>query len=73
VANGPDEYLLAGNFLPMHPVTLSVDGKTVATLTANELGDVTYMIDPTALGLSSGVHTVSLSSILMTDTGTFRS
>jgi subtilase family serine protease len=73
VANGPDEYLLAGNFLPMHPVTLSVDGKTVATLTANALGDVTYMIDPTALGLSSGVHTVSLSSILMTDTGTFRS
>ena len=73
VANGPDEYLLAGNFLPTHPVTLSVDGKTVATLTANELGDVTYMIDPTMLGLSSGVHTVSLSSMLITETGTFRS
>jgi subtilase family serine protease len=73
VANGPDEYLLAGNFLPTHPVTLSVDGKNVAMLTANELGDVTYMIDPTALGLSSGVHTISLSSMLITETGTFRS
>jgi subtilase family serine protease len=73
VANGPDKYLLAGNFLPTHPVTLSIDGNAVATLTANELGDVTYMIDPTALGLSSGVHTVSLSSMLITETGTFSS
>ena len=73
VQNGSDQYLLAGDFLPMHPVTLSVDGKTVATLTANELGDVTFMIDPTELGLSSGFHTVSLSSLLITETGSFRS
>ena len=73
VQNGSDSYLLAGNFLPMHPVQLSVDGKAVATLTANELGDVTYMIDPTALGLSAGAHTVTLSSMLLTETGTFTS
>jgi subtilase family serine protease len=73
VPNGADQYLLAGNFLPMHPVQLSVDGTAVATLTANELGDVTYMIDPTALGLSAGVHTVTLSSMLLTETGKFRS
>jgi hypothetical protein len=73
VANGPDEYLLAGDFLPTHPVTLSVDGQVVATLTANALGDVTYMIDPAALGLSSGFHTVTLSSMLLTGKGTFRS
>jgi subtilase family serine protease len=73
VTNGSNEYLLAGNFLPTHPVTLSIDGTAVATLTANELGDVTYMIDPTELGLSSGLHTVTLSSMLLTEKGTFRS
>jgi subtilase family serine protease len=73
VASGADEYMLAGDFLPTHPVALSVDGHAVATLTANELGDVTYMIDPAALGLSSGLHTVTLSSMLLTEKGTFRS
>jgi subtilase family serine protease len=73
VSNGPDRYLLAGNFLPMHPVQMSIDGQPVATLTANELGDVTYMIDPTALGLTAGSHTVTLSSMLLTETGAFTS
>jgi subtilase family serine protease len=73
VRNGADQYLLAGNFLPEHPVVLSVDGTTVATLTANELGDVTYMIDPSALGLPAGTHRVSLSSTLLTETATFTS
>lgn len=73
VSNGSDSYLLAGNFLPMHPVQMSIDGQPVATLTANELGDVTYMIDPTALGLTAGPHTVTLSSMLLTETGTFTS
>jgi subtilase family serine protease len=73
VPSGSDTYLLAGNFLPMHPVQLSIDGKTVATLTANELGDVTSMIDPATLGLAPGVHTVALSSLLLNETGTFRS
>ncbi|HSZ40741.1 MAG TPA: S53 family peptidase [Trebonia sp.] len=73
VPNSGDQYLLAGNFLPMHPVTLSIDGTMVATLTANELGDVTYMIDPATLGLSSGRHTVTLSSMLITQTGSFTS
>jgi subtilase family serine protease len=73
VPTGSDTYLLAGNFLPTHPVQLSVDGQDVATLTANELGDVTYMIDPVALGLAAGVHTVTLTSMLLTENGAFRS
>jgi subtilase family serine protease len=73
VPNGADQYLLAGNFLPEHPVQLAVDGTPVATLTANELGDVTYMIDPAALGLTTGTHTVTLSSMLLTVTGRFTS
>jgi subtilase family serine protease len=73
VKNGSDEYLLASDFLPMHPVVMSIDGKTIQTLTANELGAVTFMIDPTTLGLSAGNHTISLSSLLVTETGSFRS
>jgi len=73
VPAGSDTYLLAGNFLPMHPVQLSIDGQNVATLAANELGDVTYMIDPAALGLTAGVHSVTLTSMLLTEKGNFRS
>ncbi|HUN31339.1 MAG TPA: S8 family serine peptidase [Trebonia sp.] len=73
IATGGDAYLLAGNFLPMHPVQLSVDGQPVTTLTANELGEVTDMLDPAALGLSAGHHTVTLTSMLLTETGSFYS
>jgi hypothetical protein len=73
VRNGAGQYLLAGNFLPEHPVQLAIDGNPVATLTANELGDVTYTIDPAALGLAAGTHTVSLSSMLITESSTFTS
>jgi subtilase family serine protease len=73
VPRGSGAYLLAGNFLPMHPVRLSIDGHAVATLTASELGEVTYMISPAALGLTAGAHTVTLTSMLLNETGTFRS
>jgi subtilase family serine protease len=64
-------YLLAGGFLPGHPVRLSIGGKLIATLTANPLGDVTYMISPTLLHLAAGRHSVSLASMLITETGSF--
>ena len=70
---GGSSYLLASNFLPGHPVNFAIDGHTVATLTANTLGDVTYMIDPSLLKLSPGQHTVSLSSMLLTETAGFTS
>ena len=70
---GGTSYLLASNFLPGHPVNFAIDGHTVATLTANTLGDVTYMIDPSLLKLSPGQHTVSLSSMLLTETAGFTS
>jgi hypothetical protein len=72
VAAGADTYLLAGGFIPQHPVTMAVDGKQVATLTANNLGSVTSQIDPTALSLSRGQHTVTLHSMLLTETTSFR-
>lgn len=64
-------YLLAGGFLPTHPVRLSVDGRFIATLTANSLGDVTYMISPALLPLAAGPHLVSLGSMLITETASF--
>lgn len=70
---GGTSYLLASNFLPGHPVDFAIDGHTVATLTANTLGDVTYMIDPSLLKLSPGKHTVSLSGMLLTETAEFTS
>jgi hypothetical protein len=66
-----DLYLLASGFLPKHPVALSVDGTLVATLTANPLGDVTYMIDPAALHLAAGQHNVTLGSMLITEKARF--
>jgi subtilase family serine protease len=73
IGPGGSSYLLAPNFLPGHPVNFAIDGHAVATLTANSLGDVTYMIDPALLKLSPGKHTASLSSMLLTETASFTS
>jgi hypothetical protein len=67
---GGTSYLLASDFLPGHPVDLAIDGHTVATLTANTLGDVTYMIDPSQLKLAPGAHTITLAGMLLTQTAT---
>jgi subtilase family serine protease len=69
---GGSEYLLASGFLPGHPVHLTVDGQPVATLTATPLGTVTGIIDLAALNLPAGPHQIQLSSLLITQTGTFR-
>ena len=70
---GGTSYLLASNFLPGHPVDFAIDGHTVATLTANALGDVTYMIDPSLLNLAPGKHAITLTGMLLTETTTFTS
>jgi beta-galactosidase len=53
------------------PVRLSIDGKFIATLTANSLGDVTYMISPALLHLAAARHLISLASMLITETAGF--
>jgi hypothetical protein len=70
---GGTSYLLASNFLPWHPVDFAIDGHTVATLTANTLGDVTYMIEPSLLKLAPGSHAITLTGMLLTETTTFTS
>lgn len=73
VPSGSATYMSASGFLPDYPVTLSVDGQKVATLTADTSGDVTYMIDPQTLDLAPGTHTVTLQSLLIDETAQFTS
>jgi hypothetical protein len=70
---GHNIYLESGGFLPGHPVSLSIDGRAITTLHASPLGDATYMISPSLLGLSRGPHSVSLGSLLITETASFSS
>jgi hypothetical protein len=71
-ANGTS-YLFAEGFLPHHPVRLLIDDHATATLTANTLGAVTYMLDPSILNLSVGTHEIELKSMLLVATTTFKS
>jgi subtilase family serine protease len=66
-----NSYLLAGGFLPGHPVRVYINGKSIATLTANPLGDVTSMISPARLHLAAGQHVVVLGSMLINETASF--
>jgi subtilase family serine protease len=73
VKAGTQTYLLAGGFIPLHPVTFSIDGTQVGTLTANNLGSVTQNIDPAALSLAPGHHTITLHGLLLDETVSFQS
>jgi hypothetical protein len=52
---------------------MSIDGRAITTITASNLGTVTYMIDPSLLGLAAGPHVVRLGSMLITMSGAFSS
>ncbi|HEX5402730.1 MAG TPA: hypothetical protein VFX16_10580 [Pseudonocardiaceae bacterium] len=73
IAAGQQSLLFAGGFIPQHPVQLEIDGTVVTTLTANNLGSVQTQIDPTALTLAAGQHTITLHSMLLDETAKFRS
>lgn len=62
-----------GGFLPGHPVKLAIDGTPVTTLTASSAGAVSYPLSPSALGLSTGHHVLTLQSMLITATANFTS
>ena len=63
--------LSAGNFLPGHPIKLLIDGNLITTLTASSEGTVSYVIQPSTLGLGSGAHTVKLKSMLLNQKASF--
>jgi len=69
---GGSARMAAGGFLPEHPVRLLIDGRFVRTLTASGRGAVSYVIRPGRLGLARGPHTITLISMLITQTLSFR-
>ena len=73
IPHGGTASLTAGDFLPGHPVTLSIDGTLITTLQADAQGSVADTIDPALLNLTPGRHTISLGSMLLTETAEFRS
>ena len=72
ISRGGMSAVSGGGFLPGHPVRLAVDGTAIATLTASDTGTVSYQLDPSALGLAAGRHTLTLQSMLITTEADFR-
>jgi hypothetical protein len=62
-----------GGFLPGHPVRLTIDGTMITTLTASDLGTVSYVLDPAGLGLAPGHHVLTLQSMLIATVADFHS
>lgn len=73
IDTGATTQLSASGFLPEHPIVLQIDGNPVATLTADANGRVAYTLDPAALKLPAGTHTLSLHSMLLTQQTRFTS
>ncbi|HLJ99970.1 MAG TPA: S8 family serine peptidase [Streptosporangiaceae bacterium] len=72
IAPGGTATVTGTGFLPVHPVTLTIDGSTIITLTAGQDGTVSYKLDPAALGLRPGQHTLTIGGMLITTTTDFR-
>jgi len=70
---GHTGHLVAGGFLPLHPVTLYIDNRKIIVLHASTHGSVSYLIDPAMLGLPAGRHALKLVGMLLTASRTFRS
>jgi hypothetical protein len=73
VSRGGTTLLTAQGFLPRHPVSLYIAGREVVTLRADSHGSVSYLIQPSALGLRPGRRVVNLVSMLITTTNVFHS
>ncbi|HET7015309.1 MAG TPA: hypothetical protein VFI65_15430 [Streptosporangiaceae bacterium] len=72
VSPGGSTKLTARGFLAGHPVVLAIDNHEITTLKANSHGTVTFTIEPAALHLGRGRHLISLASMLITSTDSFR-
>ena len=73
IGAGQTAHLFVGGFIPLHPVTLYIDNRKITVLTASTDGALSYVVDPAALGLPAGKHTLKLVGMLLTATRTFRS
>ncbi len=52
-------------FLPGHPVTISVDGTALTTVTADTSGNITYSFTAAKAGIAAGDHQISIHSMLL--------
>jgi subtilase family serine protease len=59
-------------FLPGHPVTISVDGNPLATVTVDTAGNWSYSFTATDKGLAAGKHTLTVHSLLLDQSTSFR-
>lgn len=73
IERGGTATLTSSGFLPAHPVTLTIDGTMITTLTASPRGTVSYRLDPAALALRPGHHTITLAGMLITTQTDFHS
>ncbi len=73
IGSGQTSELTARGFLPLHPVTITIDGRTVATVHADKAGKLSFRISPAALHLHSGRHTLIMTGMLLTMRTTFLS
>ena len=64
--------ITARGFLPAHPVDIATGGKTLATVTADATGSVSYTLHPSAQKLPAGTHTITLSGLLLTQSTAIR-
>ncbi|WP_203923247.1 S53 family peptidase [Rugosimonospora africana] len=58
-------------FLPGHPVTITVDGNPLATVTVDTAGNWSYSFTATDKGLAVGKHTLAVHSLLLDQTKPF--
>ncbi|HET9117429.1 MAG TPA: hypothetical protein VFN75_05015, partial [Pseudonocardiaceae bacterium] len=72
IPSGGSTYLFAAGLLPQHPVEVDIDDRKVATLTANSLGSISYLLDPARLKLPHGTHIITVKSMLLTAVTNFQ-
>ncbi|MGO9504901.1 MAG: hypothetical protein ACLPUO_25790 [Streptosporangiaceae bacterium] len=72
IGSGQSATMTDGGYLPRHPVGLLIDGRRIVILHASTHGSVSYTINPAALHLAAGRHTLTLTSMLLTATAGFR-
>jgi hypothetical protein len=56
----------ASGFLPAHPVTIADGQRTLATVTADSAGEISYSLSAQASALTPGLHTVVATGLLIT-------
>lgn len=63
--------VLAHGFLPDHPVTIAIDGTTLATVIADASGNINVAFIPNKQNLATGRHMLTIHSMLLDQSKSF--